>query len=154
MQKPSSLPPSTARPTVFVEHSRNEPGCLAQSLWFLFVGWWLAALVVSVAWFLNVTIIGLPIGLMILNNVPKIVALQGTRRHLTVTHHGHHTSIRETGDAQIPIPIRAVWFILVGWWWSGVWMFMAYMACLTLVLLPIGLAMFRLTPAMTTLRRY
>jgi len=41
------------------------PGCLIQALWFVFIGWWLGALSIAAAWFLNITIIGLPLGMAI-----------------------------------------------------------------------------------------
>ncbi len=45
-------------------------------------------------------------------------------------------------------------FIFVGWGWSLVWTILSYLACLTIIGLPLGLLMFRLAPAMTTLKRY
>ena len=60
------------------------PGCLIQALWFIFIGWWLGALSIAAAWFLNVTIIGLPLGMAILNNIPHILSLQPPKKEYQV----------------------------------------------------------------------
>lgn len=132
----------------------GEPGCLIQTLWFLFVGWWLGSLAISLAWFLNVTIIGLPLGLAILNNIPKLLALQNPERYVQVVSRGGRTVVRESDLPERPFLLRALFFLLIGWWWSGIWLGVAYLLCATIILLPVGLAMFRATPAMTTLERY
>lgn len=139
---------------IIVEEMRDEPGCLVQILWFLFVGSWLGALVVSVAWFLNATIIGLPIGMALLNNIPQVIALQNPQRRLKVIREGDFTKVIESNLPQYNFFLRALFFIFVGWWWSGLWMAAAYALCATIILMPFGLAMFRMTPFMTTLQRY
>jgi uncharacterized membrane protein YccF (DUF307 family) len=125
-----------------------------QGIWLLLVGWWAGGVAISVAWFLNATIIGLPIGMAILNNLPKIFALQDPARRLKVVKAGDYTRIIETSLPQHSFLLRALFFLLIGWWWSAIWMTIAYALCLTLILMPIGLEMFRLVPFMTTLKRY
>lgn len=132
----------------------GEPGCLIQSLWFLFVGWWLGSLAISLAWVLNATILGLPLGMAILNNIPKLLALQNPERYVHVASRGGRTYIRETDLPEHPFLLRALYFLLIGWWWSGIWLGVAFVLCATIILLPVGLGMFRLAPAMTTLERY
>ena len=134
--------------------ARRGPGCLVQILWFLFIGWWLGGILIVIAWLLNVSIIGLPLGIAILNNIPKVVALQEPTILLqTVERHGR-TVIVESDLPQLNFWLRAIYFVLVGWWWSGLWLALAYALCATFILMPVGLSMFRMTPAMTTLRRY
>jgi uncharacterized membrane protein YccF (DUF307 family) len=43
--------------------------------YFILIGWWLSAIWMGVAWFLCATIIGLPLGLMMVNRVPFIFTL-------------------------------------------------------------------------------
>ncbi len=90
----------------------------------------------------------------ILNNIPKILALQSSEKQIQVVSKNGTTMISETELPQHNFLLRAAYFILIGWWWSGIWLGIAYIICLTIILLPVGLQMFRLTPAMTTLRRY
>ncbi len=129
---------------------RREPGCLIQALWLIFVGWWAGGIATSVAWFLNVTIIGLPVGLAILNNLPTILALQSPVQ-VVYTRDG---SIGTQELRQYPFIVRAIYFLLIGWWWSGVWLSIAYALSVTIILLPFALSMVRRTPFMTTLKRY
>jgi uncharacterized membrane protein YccF (DUF307 family) len=125
----------------------SRPGCLIQLLWFAFVGWWFGLLWVSVAWFLNVTVIGMPIGAAMLNNVPMVIALRG-RRLVNVSSAG-----QVTGVTEIPFIIRAIYFVLIGWWLSATWMAVAYALCMTIILLPVGFWMFDLTPMIVSLKR-
>lgn len=133
------------RPIVYEQTSR--PGCLLQILWFAFIGWWLGALWVIVAWVLCLTVIGLPLGAAMLNNVPQVMALRG-RRLVQVSPGGW------VSDApQINFLIRAIYFLLVGWWLSAIWMLVAYALCMTIVGLPLGFWMFDLVPTLVTLKR-
>ncbi len=132
----------------------SGPGCLIQALWFIFIGWWLGVIAIAIAWFLNITIIGLPIGLAILNNIPRILSLQPPRREIQVMHVGGETRITESSLPQRNFFLRALYFVLIGWWWSAIWLFVSYFLCVTVILIPLSLEMFRLTPFMTTLKRY
>lgn len=49
---------------------------ILRALWFIFVGWWLAALVLSIGYFLCMTIIGLPFGFMLFDRVPGVLTLR------------------------------------------------------------------------------
>lgn len=150
----SPPPPVPPAPTVVVVKKSSGPGCFIQALWFIFVGWWLGAIAISVAWFLNVIIIGLPLGMMILNNIPKILALQNPETTITAVTKDGVTTVTESSKKQINFIIRVIYFLFIGWWLSGLWLVLGYLLSLTILLLPIGLAVFRLAPTVTTLRRY
>ena len=132
----------------------SGPGCLVQLVWFVFIGWWLGLWAILAAWLLNITIIGLPLGLLILNNIPKIIALQNPRREYEVITRDGKPVLRASGLPQFNFFLRAIYFLLIGWWWSAVWLLVAYLLCATILLLPVGLLMFRYVPLMTTLKRY
>ncbi len=55
---------------------------------------------------------------------------------------------------QLPLWIRAVWFILVGWWLGALYMTVAWGLCVLLITLPIGLWLFNRVGAVMTLLRY
>jgi uncharacterized membrane protein YccF (DUF307 family) len=50
-----------------------------------------------------------------------------------------------------PLALRAIWFALIGWWASLVWMIIAWVFSASLVLMPIGFWMFDRVPTITTL---
>ena len=46
-----------------------------RGVWFIFIGWWLGAIYLTVAWSLCVIIIGLPVGLWLMNRVGGVMTL-------------------------------------------------------------------------------
>jgi uncharacterized membrane protein YccF (DUF307 family) len=137
-----------------VEFQRDSPGCLITLLWFIFVGWWLSAIWATIAWFLIALIIPMPIGLMMINVLPKIATLREPGREFRTTIDGTITRVEQTHLRQHPFLLRAVYFVLVGWWLSGIWMSIGWAASVTIVGLPVAIWMFNRVPAITTLRRY
>ncbi len=133
--------------TVKVE---NDPGCLIQVLWFIFIGWWAGLLWLAAAWILMITVIGIPFGVMMINALPKVIALKGPAEALMSGPDGKIAIIR---PPQINIILRIIYFILFGWWFSLIWVVIGYLICLTIIGLPIGLWMLNQTPAILSLHR-
>ena len=133
--------------------SKENPGCLVQLLWFALVGWWAGELWIAAAWFLMLTVIGAPIAVAMLNMLPQVIALRGSRSAVEVTQVGDVWMHRETHVPQRNILLRIVYFLLIGWWLSALWMEAAYALCLSIIGLPIGFWMFDQVPALLTLRR-
>lgn len=134
--------------------TRSGPGCLVQFLWFIFLGWWLGQIWIALAWLINLTIIGLPLGVWMLNRVPQVMLLREEARLTTVvqTPDGRLV-LRQTERPQHPWLLRALWFLLIGWWLSLLWLEVAWFLCGTILLLPVGMAMFGAVPTIVSLRR-
>ncbi|NHN41753.1 YccF domain-containing protein [Halorubellus sp. JP-L1] len=113
-----------------------------RAAYFLLVGWWLTLFAIEVAWLLNVTVVGIPIGVTIINRVPYLLTLR--RRD---------ADVRSDGTAQAGFLKRAVYFVLVGWWASLVWAHVAWAFCVTVIGIPIGVWMFDRLPYVTSLHR-
>lgn len=133
-------------PPVLVQPS--PPNLLFRVLWFILVGWWLGAIVSGVAWFLNATVIGLPLGLWIINRLPTLITLRPQERTWRI-----ENGIARRGVPQYPFLVRAVYFLLIGWWLSGLWMIAAYVALLSIIGLPLAFWMYGRVGAVTTLFR-
>jgi uncharacterized membrane protein YccF (DUF307 family) len=137
---------------VIVIQEKN-PGCLIQLIWFLFVGWWAGQLWIVIAWVLILTVLGIPLAVMMLNRVPKVIALRGQADGMQVSIKEGTTIVSASSSPpQRSILVRAIYFLLIGWWLSAIWMELAYLICLTIIGLPIGFWMFDRVPALVSLR--
>ena len=150
---PSSAGPTPAAGQVIVQVVDRSPGLLIRAVWFVFVGWWLGQFALLAAWVLNVLIITLPLGLYILNRLPQVFTLRSSSQNWKVEASGAGgTVIRSVEPEQRDFWLRAVFFVLVGWWFSLLWLEIAWLAGITLILLPLSFWMFSKSAAVTTLR--
>lgn len=133
---------------------RGGPGCLISILWFIFIGSWLSFFWSVIAWIMIVLIIPMPIGLAMLHRVPLIASLRQPTREYVMATEGTATRIQEMPLRQHPFIIRAIYFLLIGWWFSFLWMSTAWLTTATLILMPIGIWMMNRLPAVATLQRY
>jgi len=135
--------------------SQSGPGLLIRVLWYLFIGWWLGLIWVLIAWFFNLTIIGLPLGLFMINNTPQVMTLQPTRVQTVVDARNGTQVIRQLPLEQPPFLLRALYFLVIGFWFSLVWMLLAWLISLVTLGLafPLSFWMFNRVPCVTTLAR-
>lgn len=141
--------------TVRYEQEKG-PGLLIRAIYFIFVGLWLGGIWTTVAWVLVVSIIGLPIGLMMLNRIPQIMTLKPVRTNRYMQNVNGHWVMRTSNQPQASFLARAIYFILIGWWFSALWLAAAWaISGITLGLgLPLSFWMFDRVPAITTLSRF
>ena len=126
----------------------NPPNLIPRVIWFLLVGWWLTGVLSVVAWALNATIIGLPLGLWVINRLPLAATLRPPSSRYIVDDGTLRPAV-----AQHPFLLRAIYFLLIGWWLSGLWMAVAYVLLLTIVGMPAAFWMYGRIGAVTTLYR-
>jgi uncharacterized membrane protein YccF (DUF307 family) len=118
---------------------------LVRALWFVVVGWWATPLVVNVAWLLNATVVLLPLGIKLINLVPTVLTLREPRSVVDPD---------APGGGQRSLPVRAVYFVLVGWWLSWLWANVAAFFAVTIVGLPVAVWLFNRLPFVTSLYRF
>lgn len=122
---------------------------LLRAAWFLLLGLWLSGIWITVAWILMVSIIGLPIGLLMINYVPTVLTLK--RYGGVEISDGINKKVIAT--PQHNFLIRAIYFVFVGWWFSFIWASVGWMLSATILGLPFGALMLNSLPAVTTLQR-
>ncbi|MEF8791255.1 MAG: YccF domain-containing protein [Haloarculaceae archaeon] len=115
-----------------------------RALWFLAVGWWLTPILVNIAWALNATVVLLPVGIKLINLVPTALTLAEPRS----------LSAPEAARGQRSLFVRAVYFLLVGWWLSLVWANVATAFALSVIGLPVAFWMLNRLPFVTSLYRF
>lgn len=136
---------------------REDPGLpfIIRVLWFFLVGWHVALYWILVAWLLNLTIIGMPLGVWMLNRVPLVLTLRMARGYNVVRARGDDiVEWRYQDVSQRPWLIRLVYFLLIGWWFSLLWSLLAWLLCVSIIGLPFGVWMFNRLPEVTTLMRH
>ena len=130
---------------------KDEVPFIIRVLWFFIFGWELTGIWILIAWALNATIIGLPLGLWMIDRVPQVLTLKSRSGAWLVD--------RKNGASQFmpkrqpPFLIRAVYFVLVGWWFSLLWAALAWAICGTIIGLPLGVMMLHALPMVTTLHQ-
>lgn len=134
--------------TVIVQD--KSPNLLIRILYFVLVGIWFSGIWATVAWFLCITIIGLPFGLWMLNRLPQVTTLKAQNNDLVVLPSGQ---VLQKSKEQVPFILRAIYFLLIGWWFSALWMAAAWALCTVIIGIPFGFWMFNRVPAVITLAR-
>jgi len=127
---------------------RRAPILILRVVWFIVVGWWLGGVLSAVAWFFNATIIGLPLGLWIINRLPTFITLRPQEQDLVMD-----GGVMSYGKEQRPFLLRALYFVLVGWWLSALWMAAAYILVVSIIGIPFAFWMYGRVGAVTTLFR-
>jgi uncharacterized membrane protein YccF (DUF307 family) len=138
-------------------YTRESPGFpfILRVLWFIFIGWHVTFWWVLAAWVLNLTIIGMPLGLWMLNRVPLVLTLRTQRTYAVgETREDGAVEWRTQGVPQNPFILRAIYFLLIGWWFSLVWSLLGWLLCVTIIGLPLGVLMLNRLPEVTTLMRH
>jgi uncharacterized membrane protein YccF (DUF307 family) len=132
----------------------HGPSLPLRAVWFVLVGWWLAAIVIHVGYLLCVSIIGLPLGLAVLNRVPWVLTLRPRTTVELVPDAGGGVPVDVGHVRRRPLWVRALWFLLVGWWAGLLWVWTGYILCVALITLPLGLWMLNRIGGVLTLMRY
>jgi uncharacterized membrane protein YccF (DUF307 family) len=118
------------------------------------IGWWLTGFWSALAWALTASVVGLPLGLWMINRLPQVLALMPARIVVeTTTGPGGGVTNHLRPVAERPLLVRAVYFVLIGWWFSAIWMAVAYFCAVSLVGLPLALWLYNRVPLVMTLNQ-
>lgn len=116
---------------------------LGRTIWFLLIGWWLALVWGAVAYLLCVTVVLLPLGAVMFNRLPQVLTLKPVDEDPLTGMPAHEQ----------PLWLRAVWFLLVGWWLGLLFFKVGYLLCLSVVGIPFGIWFLHRVPLAMTLKQ-
>ncbi len=146
--------PMMPQQIVNVNIQQHQHGLFIRALYFLFIGWWAGLIRLNIGYFFVVTIIGLPIGLIMLNRLPLVMTLKPASQSVNINITGNTTNITITnGPQQMNFLLRALYFVFVGWWAGLIWAYIAYAMFVFILTIPIEVMMFNMLPAIITLRK-
>lgn len=151
---PYQPPPRPHQPATTIVMQHQGPGLLVRILWYFFVGWWLAGLAITAGYLAALTIIGLPLAFAIFNLLPTLLTLRPRTQTIQSVNYGGTTLVRSANIEQQSMLVRVLYFLLVGWWLGALWLIMAYVLCLTVIGLPLGLYMMDRIGGIMTLHRH
>ncbi len=126
---------------------------LSRAVWYVLFGWWLGAIWTLVAFLLCLSIIGLPIGVMMFNTLPKVLTLKPTETEQVQTIVDGKPVTVSGFPEEFPFLLRAIYFILLGWHLALYALAIGYLLCLTIIGLPAGLWILNRIPLIMTLKR-
>jgi len=145
---------NVAGPTMVFTHQKSGPGFFIRALWFVFVGWWASFLAITVAYLALFVIIGIPLAFAIFNRLPTILTLRPRTTRWAARTEGGVTFIELGHERQRPWWQRTTYFILVGWWFGAVWLYVAWLLGILVITLPLTFWMFNRASGVMTLHRH
>jgi uncharacterized membrane protein YccF (DUF307 family) len=140
-------------PKTAITRERGGPNFFLRVVWYIFIGWWLTGFALAAGYLAGLTVIGLPLAFWIFNRTGTLLTLRPRSRTTTIVESGGTTTVSHRGATQRPLWLRAIWFVLVGWWAALIWMILAYLISLTLIGIPIAVMMLNRLPEVYTLHR-
>ena len=145
---------NVAAPAPIVVTRSSGPSMVVRAAWYLFVGWWLTGIAIVAGYVAALTILGLPIAFYVFNRIPSLLTLRPRNTTYVAELRDGMMMLTEKTSEQLAMWIRAIWFVAAGWWIGAIWMGIAYLLCLTVLGIPLGLMMFNRVGGVMTLLRY
>lgn len=144
----SSDRPPTDQPGI-EEFISRRPSRQTRALWIMIVGPLMSLGVTMVGWFLALSIVGMPTARRLFDRLPTLMTLHGMGEAPPAA----PPAPGPPRVAQLPLPIRAVWFVTLGWLLSLYWAFFAWFLAALVVTLPTAMRMLRRLGTVMTLER-
>jgi uncharacterized membrane protein YccF (DUF307 family) len=140
-------------PRTTITHGKRGPNFFLRVLWYVFIGWWLTGISLAIGYLAGLTVIGLPFAFWIFNRTGTLLTLRPRSQTTTIVEADGTAAVSYQGARQRSLWLRALWFVLVGWWAALIWMIVAYLISLTIIGIPIGIMMLNRLPEVFTLHR-
>jgi len=144
---------TSSQPVIVVANSQSGPGCLVQFLWFIALGWWISQLAIWASYLLVISVFFLPFGFMLMNKVPYLATLKQPKQDVQVKQVGGATVVKMGEREQRPLLVRALYFLVIGWWLGFLTLELAWLLTATYLLAPLGLVVFGWAPAVISLKK-
>lgn len=153
--QPYGYPPPTTQynqqVNVAVMPASSAPSFGVRAVWYIFIGWWLGGLVITLGY---LTCWIPPLSFWFLNRIGRAMTLRPITKSWEYVQTAAGVVLREVKQQQVAWYWRGLYFICIGLWIGAVWLTLAYVLCLTVILMPIGMMMINRTPGVITLEKH
>lgn len=140
--------PQTPQVVVHVK----EHGLFVRALYFLFIGWWFGLFWALLSWFMYATVVGAPLGAVMMNKVPGAISLKSKQKDIKVITTEDGYTVSQTNKEQFPLWARILYYP-VGLILSLVMIIIGWLLFVFLITAPLGVMVFNAVPAVTSLHR-
>jgi hypothetical protein len=141
-----------AAPTVILQVKQR--GLFVRALYYVFIGWWLSGLLMFAAGVCIASVVLLPAGLAMVNQLPQVMTLRPRSTTLNAAMLADGSMQYTLGSArQRSMLVRIAYFCCIGWWAGMFVMAAAWFLSVLIVTMPLGLMLINRVPAAITLRR-
>lgn len=144
----------TQETNINIQQQDSSTSLVVRAIWFVFIGWWASGIWLTVAWFLNLTVVLMPLGIKMINKVPYVVSLKTRDIENEVLDEDGDVAVKSGNKEQYSLIVRGVYFVFVGWWGSGIWMGVAWLLSVFIITLPVAIWMYGKLPLIVSLYRY
>jgi uncharacterized membrane protein YccF (DUF307 family) len=132
----------------------KSPNIILRFLWFIFIGSWVGLIVITIASLLQASIIGIPLAIFLYDRIPSIMTLKARHRTLEIYEDAKgHLKRRTFGAKQHNILLRIIYFLLIGWWFTGVWIGAAMVVSISIIGIPLAFWMVDRIPYVSSLAK-
>jgi uncharacterized membrane protein YccF (DUF307 family) len=145
-----TAPPADEPPNVTVKVKQHN--IIVRAIYFLLVGWWFGLIVAFFGWFLYATVIGAPLGIKVLNAVPGSISLHAREKDVKVFRDEDGYTVKQVRKEQRKWWVRVLWYPF-GLVLSFFAILLAWLLCVFLVTMPLGVMLFNKIPAIASLYR-
>lgn len=143
-------PGAPVPPPMVVEVRKH--GFLVRAVYYIFIGWWFGLFWALLSWVMYATVVGAPIGAMMLNKVPGAISLKARAKDIRVFEDESGYSARQVKKEQFAWWVRVLYYPL-GLVLSLIVIIVAWFLCTLLITLPLGIMLFNAVPAVASLSR-
>jgi uncharacterized membrane protein YccF (DUF307 family) len=130
----------------------KEHGLFVRALYFLFIGWWFGLFWALLSWFMYATVVGAPLGAVMMNKVPGAISLKSKQKDIKVITTEDGYTVSQTNKEQFPLWARILYYP-VGLILSLVMIIIGWLLFVFLITAPLGVMVFNAVPAVTSLHR-
>jgi len=130
----------------------KEHGFIVRALYYLLIGWWFGLFWALLSWFMYATVIGAPLGIVMLNKIPGAISLKARERNIRITSGADGYTVKQVALEQRPLWARVLYYPF-GLVFSLLAILLGWVLSVLLITLPLGIMLFNKVPAIASLHR-